>query len=1410
MRSFVRGLCLWAMLLPLLPGSALGQYMYVDTDGDGEHTDADVIHPTGVTTLDLWLRTDSNRDGSAAACVTGDGELSITGYEFNLRANNGGVAWGAFTNRVADFPVNVSSTSSATEFRAGAAGATLPPGSYHLATVLVEVTSGTPNISIVPKSALAGSFGTGFGSQCSGSEFTNTLHLGVDWFDVDGAAFEGIPNRPPVFVPVPELVVLEGTVLNQPIFASDEDGDHVTFTKLSGPAYLTITTAPPDTGITTTGIARLAPGLTDAGTSVASVQASDMIATVLLELHITVLDQDRSPILEQPDDMVTFVGQEIEQDLHASDPDGGFLTFSLVDGPHYASVVTTDPISPATGRVELYPGLGDAGLTSATVGASDGTLRDERTFAIQVYQFTPTAPLLCRPYDMTVAPGAYAEQTLMGTSYTGDLLSFFREAGPAFADVTTVDTDHAPQTGLLSLNPTAADLGSYTVTVGVTDGTLRSYESMRVTVTDQPTVRAPIPELFESSYRAYDLPYLPQSVSVGDLNEDSLPDLVIANQGCGITLYFGVGSGQFSDRRDIHTEGEPRGADIADLDGDGHLDVAVATGFGNHIIVFSGDGAGGLTPTAEMEAGPNVTHVAAGDLNRDGIPDLVGANENAGSVSVYLGQGARTYASRRDYDSGSTPCYTNIIDLNHDGILDIAETTEGLDQVSILIGLGDGTFLARVPYGPVPGPTAIEAGDFDEDGNPDLVVPSFHGDTINVLFSDTNGTFPRRPTFQCGLAPWSVCVADFNGDAHDDIATANTADNSISILLGRGDGTFEPQRVQPAGVYARFVIASDLSGDGKPDLAVTNEGSGTVMILIGNGDGSFGSGRHLDTEAEPNDVSLGDLNGDGRLDIAAAVPSLQAVRFLAGQPQGAFAPAVVLSPGGTPQQTEISDATGDGVPDLLVALPTEVSIAIYPGGPGFGVAPPVLVPAGMEPYSIVTGDWNRDGHPDLAVGSLTAPTVSLLYGDGVGGFGNLFVLTPLMQVGPLGTGDLDGDGIADLVVGQFQNGFWVYWGDGTAFLHFSPVPELGAASGFAFGDYDQNGTPDLAVSVTGNNGGPYGIPHGQLALYTWNGGRGVPPTRIVYPAGPHPRDPAIADFNGDGTTDLLVGESGGGVGFFPGIAGHSFGPRQDYGAGILPYASDVGDVDGDGRLDVVTADFLGKTLTILRNIGRNETPPLAARAFPSPADQTVRLRSDKPSACIQVEPVGEAFQLEDVSVASVRLRRVDSDAEPIAPLGAKRIALSDTDRNGIPEVALCFAKADVRHLFADVRGAADVSVAIGGTIAGGRAFEARFVLRVIPGAGGPPLAARVAPNPMNPVSTLTYTIERPSPVRVTIFDVHGRAVATLLDSKSEEPGEHRIQFGEGAHVGGALASGIYFYRVETRDDHVNGRFAVLK
>ena len=86
-----------------LPASAPAQYMYLDVNGDGVHTDADKMPASGSVTADVWLRTDQNKDGSPAACASDDGELTINSYEFILHARSGTVAYSGFTNHMADF-----------------------------------------------------------------------------------------------------------------------------------------------------------------------------------------------------------------------------------------------------------------------------------------------------------------------------------------------------------------------------------------------------------------------------------------------------------------------------------------------------------------------------------------------------------------------------------------------------------------------------------------------------------------------------------------------------------------------------------------------------------------------------------------------------------------------------------------------------------------------------------------------------------------------------------------------------------------------------------------------------------------------------------------------------------------------------------------------------------------------------------------------------------------------------------------------------------------------------------------------------------------------------------------------------------------------------------------------------------
>ncbi len=187
--------------LPLLAVAALllaspvsAQYMYLDVNHDGICSYEEVL-TSAVTSVDIWLNTTHNKDGSLVTCSEGTYPMSLYSYEFILHAVRGGtVTYGAFTNARPEMttqvgPVGINGT---TDYWIGFGGSTVnPPGLYKLGTLAITVT-GTPSLWIVPSTTIWPVANTAFGSECVGKDFDNTLKLigttnGTgDWFDVCG------------------------------------------------------------------------------------------------------------------------------------------------------------------------------------------------------------------------------------------------------------------------------------------------------------------------------------------------------------------------------------------------------------------------------------------------------------------------------------------------------------------------------------------------------------------------------------------------------------------------------------------------------------------------------------------------------------------------------------------------------------------------------------------------------------------------------------------------------------------------------------------------------------------------------------------------------------------------------------------------------------------------------------------------------------------------------------------------------------------------------------------------------------------------------------------------------------------------------------------------------------------------
>ena len=341
------------------------------------------------------------------------------------------------------------------------------------------------------------------------------------------------------------------------------------------------------------------------------------------------------------------------------------------------------------------------------------------------------------------------------------------------------------------------------------------------------------------------------------------------------------------------------------------------------------------------------------------------------------------------------------------------------------------------------------------------------------------------------------------------------------------------------------------------------------------GDGGIGSG-----------MAVGDFNGDGGTDFA--VTFIQSggpgfVRVFLGQPDGTLKPEAgpEYATGTDPNSVTVGDFNGDGKLDFAVANAGDNTVSVYLGKGDGTFSAPATFPTGPTPWWIITGDFNGDGKLDLATSGGSGSTISVLLGNGDGTFQPHVESATLPAPVSMATGDFNGDGKLDLVVGA-ANAFCILLGKGDGTFE-APMQVASVTGGsFAVGDYNGDGILDIA-SLNLNAGG--------VTIYLGKGDG-------TFQAGAQYDSPSefawsivAGDFNHDGKLDLAFtsyNEGAGGNGNLNGIGTNNtvsvllgngdgtFQARADYGAGPGPTSIVATDVNGDGHLDLVVADSLGK------------------------------------------------------------------------------------------------------------------------------------------------------------------------------------------------------------------------------------------
>ncbi|MEK7314679.1 MAG: hypothetical protein AAB011_00730, partial [Candidatus Eisenbacteria bacterium] len=342
-------------VLPLL-GALLvtspcqAQHLYLDANGDGVRTPADSLASTGPTTVGVWLRTDANAVGAPAECADSGASFTINSYELILRATGGTVAYGSFVDHMG-FETVFGTASSQTDFYAGrGSGAILAPGLYHLASLTITPSSGSPVIHVAASTPIHPVGSTSFGSRCPGIDFDNTLKLGLDWFETQGLGPVGTTSFSPVVNLIASMTLAEGDTVSQSIRATDSDGDTIALSKAAGPSFMTVATSGQSAG-TATGTITLAPNFSHAGSYTGRVQASDGVLVGQREFSIRVTDVPQALIYYPFPDV--FIAQHHDSliSLATTDPDGGVVYLRLDTGPRYVSAYPAGSSRPQSLRV---------------------------------------------------------------------------------------------------------------------------------------------------------------------------------------------------------------------------------------------------------------------------------------------------------------------------------------------------------------------------------------------------------------------------------------------------------------------------------------------------------------------------------------------------------------------------------------------------------------------------------------------------------------------------------------------------------------------------------------------------------------------------------------------------------------------------------------------------------------------------------------------------------------------------------------------------------------------------------------------------------------------------------------------------------------------------------------------------
>lgn len=312
-----------------------------------------------------------------------------------------------------------------------------------------------------------------------------------------------------------------------------------------------------------------------------------------------------------------------------------------------------------------------------------------------------------------------------------------------------------------------------------------------------------------------------------------------------------------------------------DVDGDGDVDVAVALGTAG-VLVMTNDGAGGFT-TAPLYTGPErIGDVSIADVNGDGDLDIVGSTSNG--PYTFMNQGGGVFAPIVVY-TGQIAGLIKAVDLDGDKDIDLIGVQRAAGSVIHIrtwMNDGSGAFVpgesTLVNDGPLQsGLLEMDVADFENDGDIDVALCIEHAEPpIFILRNNGAGVMSAPERYASGFNAVHLAVGDVTGDGLADVLTVDVqipGGAKLRVLANEGDGfAYLPQ--QSISLYAHGLMLTDFDGDGDVDLGYAGGFPPFAAVWLNGGSGAFSGGASINALPDPHSMVAADFDGDGDVDVA--------------------------------------------------------------------------------------------------------------------------------------------------------------------------------------------------------------------------------------------------------------------------------------------------------------------------------------------------------------------------------------------------------------------------------------------------------------------------------------------------------------------------------------------------------------